>query len=196
MSLSVTYTIISLFQIQVYALSVSEVLSITINALLYVSPCNIACQAKSEGLVRYPNSSSPNQGSVAVSAECVDNAHRISSSLTVMCNADGTWSGATPRCRCNSGYAPVNIGGEEICQADCPVNGSNTLPLPSPTYPPPPSSNSTPATPTTSATFCKYTQHFPCVPGFSFPTYRPQTKTFVWSLYRLEYNNIWIGHQS
>ena len=76
------------------------------------------CEAKNEGLVRYPARLVPARGSVSVLTECADNAHRTSDSMTVRCASDGTWSSHTPQCACDSGYHAVNNTGRHICQTN------------------------------------------------------------------------------
>ena len=76
----------------------------------------LACPAKSEGLVRYPTTLSPVSGSVSVTTQCADNAHRTSSSLSVSCTSSGSWSGTTPQCQCDIGYSAVTVGGRQICK--------------------------------------------------------------------------------
>ena len=71
------------------------------------------CEAKSEGLVRYPTTLAPVNGSVNVTTQCADNAHiRSGSNLNVMCVSNGNWSGLIPQCECDSGYHAVG----QICQ--------------------------------------------------------------------------------
>ena len=77
---------------------------------------NTLCEAKSEGIVHYPTTLAPVSGSVPVTTQCADNAHRTSSSLTVLCTSSGSWSGATPQCQCNTGYREVTVSGRHICQ--------------------------------------------------------------------------------
>ena len=77
---------------------------------------NIICEAKSEGLVRYPTTLPPVSGSVTVTTQCADNAHKTSSSLTALCTSSGSWSGATPQCQCDTGYREVTVSGRLICQ--------------------------------------------------------------------------------
>ena len=75
------------------------------------------CQAKSEGLVRYPTALAQSSGSVSVTAHCADNAHtRSGYSLGVLCSSSGSWSGTTPHCDCDTGYEDVTISGRQICQ--------------------------------------------------------------------------------
>ena len=73
------------------------------------------CEAKSEGLVRYPLTMAPISGSVTVTAQCADNAHMTSSSLSVMCTSDGSWS-EVPQCHCDTGYHAVAVSGRQLCQ--------------------------------------------------------------------------------
>ena len=50
------------------------------------------CEAKGEGLVRYPTSLAPVSGSVTVTTQCVDNAQTTdSNTLKVMCDSHGNW---------------------------------------------------------------------------------------------------------
>ena len=72
------------------------------------------CEAQSVGLVRYPATPAPNSGSTTVTAQCADNAHRVSSSLSVTCSSTGSWSGS-PRCQCNAGYQIATIDGRQVC---------------------------------------------------------------------------------
>ena len=74
-------------------------------------------KAKSEGLVRYPNTLAPVSGSVTITTQCADNAHSTSSTLNVRCTSSGTWSGATPHCECDSDYRTATVGGKQICQS-------------------------------------------------------------------------------
>ena len=66
------------------------------------------------GLVRYPATLTPNSGSMTVTAQCADNSHRVSSSLSVTCSSTGSWSGS-PQCQCNSGYMTATIDGRQVC---------------------------------------------------------------------------------
>ena len=73
------------------------------------------CPAQSVGLVRYPATPVPDSGSTTVSAQCADNARRVSSSsLSVRCSSTGSWSGS-PQCQCNSGYDEATIEGRQVC---------------------------------------------------------------------------------
>ena len=74
------------------------------------------CRAKTEGLVRYPTTLAPGTGSVEVLAQCADNAHTTSSSLTVTCIAGGAWSMLIPQCQCNEGYNENIVSGRSICE--------------------------------------------------------------------------------
>ena len=82
--------------------------------------CNIVfadpefCEAQSVDLVRYPATLAPNSGSTTVSAQCADNARRVSSSLSVTCSSTGSWSGS-PRCQCNARYQIATIDGRQVC---------------------------------------------------------------------------------
>ena len=56
---------------------------------------HVTCESKSEGLVRYPTTLAPTNGSVTVTAQCADNAHITNStSLIVACTyeRDTSWS--------------------------------------------------------------------------------------------------------
>ena len=74
------------------------------------------CASKTVGLVRYPTALAPVSGSVNVTTQCADNAHRTSSSLNVSCTSSGNWSGTTPQCQCDTGYRAVTVSGRQICQ--------------------------------------------------------------------------------
>ena len=79
----------------------------------------IVCAAQSVSLARYPTTMAPLSGSVTVYAECADNSHRASSSLSIMCTSTGSWSGNTPQCECDTGYYAVddsNHAGKQICK--------------------------------------------------------------------------------
>ena len=74
------------------------------------------CEAERLGLVLYPTTLAPVSGSVTVTTQCADNAHKISSSLSVSCTSSGTWIGI-PQCECVAGYQViVDDRGMEICQ--------------------------------------------------------------------------------
>ena len=79
---------------------------------LYLYPD--VCPAQSVGLVHYPATPAPNSGSTTVTAQCADNARRVSSSLSVTCSSTGSWSGS-PRCLCNAGYQTATIDGRQVC---------------------------------------------------------------------------------
>ena len=81
----------------------------------YVHAAIAKCEAKSEGLVRYPPTMAPISGSVTVTAQCADNAHMTSSSLSVMCTSDGSWS-EVPQCQCDTGYHAVAVSGRQLCR--------------------------------------------------------------------------------
>ena len=70
------------------------------------------------GLVRYPTTLAPASGTLSVTTQCADNAHRTSSSLNVTCDSGGMWSGEIPQCQCNSGYQTATENGREFCQGD------------------------------------------------------------------------------
>ena len=75
------------------------------------------CEAKTEGLVRYPTTVAPASGTLSVTTQCADNAHRTSSSLSVTCSSSGIWGGRTPQCQCDSGYQIVTENGRQTCQS-------------------------------------------------------------------------------
>ena len=66
------------------------------------------------GFVRYPATLAPVSGSVTVTTQCGDDASPTTS-LSVTCNYDGSWSG-TPQCQCYDGYQAVSVHGRQICQ--------------------------------------------------------------------------------
>ena len=76
------------------------------------------CEAKSEGLARYPNWLADYVEPVTVATRCADNAHvRAGYSLNVTCTSSGNWSGAVPQCDCGSGHhVTTTDDGTEICQ--------------------------------------------------------------------------------
>ena len=74
-----------------------------------------SCPAKSEGLVLYPTTLAPVSGSVTVTTQCADNAHRTTFSLNVMCDSDGTWSGPIPLCECDIEYYEDKVNSRQIC---------------------------------------------------------------------------------
>ena len=89
-----------------------------------------SCPAKSEGLVHYPTTLAPDSGSVIVTTHCADNAHIASgSSLRVLCDSDGTWSGGTPLCECDDGYRPVPFKHREICEGPSITLSTTFLPF-------------------------------------------------------------------
>ena len=74
---------------------------------------HVTCESKSEGLVRYPTTLAPTNGSVTVTAQCADNAHITNStSLIVACASEGIWSSETPHCQCDKGYTLVIVSEE------------------------------------------------------------------------------------
>ena len=75
------------------------------------------CPAKQVGLVVYPNVVIGYRTSVTVTAQCVENAQRISSSLNVTCTQGGRWSqsGELPQCQCDTGYAVVTFMEKDMC---------------------------------------------------------------------------------
>ena len=79
------------------------------------------CHAKTVGLVRYPTTLAPDTGSVNVTTQCADNAHRTSSSLNVSCTSSGNWSGTTPQCECDPGYWPTTLSGRQFCEGIVPT---------------------------------------------------------------------------
>ena len=89
---------------------------IVTNAVLHTD-CDV-CEAKTEGLVRYPTTLAPVSGSVTVTTQCADDAHITSgSSLSVRCESDGTWSATNVLCECDEGYeVGNNDNGRETCQ--------------------------------------------------------------------------------
>ena len=75
------------------------------------------CQAKTQGLVHYPTTIAPASGSVTVTAQCADNAHKTSSSLSVRCTSSGSWSSsAHPQCQCDTGYQINTVDGRAVCR--------------------------------------------------------------------------------
>ena len=63
-----------------------------------------SCPAKNEGLVQYPTTLAPVNGSKTVTIYCAENAHTISSTMDVQCANDGSWSDFIPVCECDVGY--------------------------------------------------------------------------------------------
>ena len=74
------------------------------------------CPAQAVGLVRYPAKQAPVSGTVSVQTQCVSNAHRSSSSLSVRCDSDGHWSSGSPECECDLGYREVTQNGKRVCE--------------------------------------------------------------------------------
>lgn len=66
------------------------------------------CDARQVGLVSFPATASPTEGSRSLSAQCVANAEPVSS-MRVQCRSDGIWVG-TPQCRCKAGYKQETDG--------------------------------------------------------------------------------------
>ena len=79
--------------------------------------CDV-CEARTIDLVRYPTTLAPASGTLSVTTQCADNAHRSSSSLSVTCSSSGIWGGQTPQCQCDSGYQIVTENGRQICQSE------------------------------------------------------------------------------
>ena len=74
------------------------------------------CPARSVGLVRYPATLAPVDGTDDVITHCTENAHETGASMTVTCTDSGAWSGLTPECECDAGYESATVNGVEICQ--------------------------------------------------------------------------------
>ena len=75
------------------------------------------CEAKSEGLVRYPTTLAPVSGSVTVTTQCADNANTTdSNTLKVTCDSHGNWSGVVPNCYCIEGYHEVTVNGSRYAK--------------------------------------------------------------------------------
>ena len=73
----------------------------------------MVCEAKSDGLVRYPTVFG---GSVA-DLQCADNAHSNSSNMTAQCNSTGEWSDhSPPECLCDDGYRVAISNGRHKCE--------------------------------------------------------------------------------
>ena len=82
------------------------------------------CRAQAVGLVRYPVTQAPASGTIFVTTQCVPNAKRNSSSLTVSCGSDGCWGSERPTCQCNVGYQmATNTDGNQVC------NGTYVKPM-------------------------------------------------------------------
>ena len=76
-----------------------------------------SCPSKIEGLVHYPTTLAPVSGSKPVTTRCADNAHtRTGSSLDVICQFNGNWSGVTPQCECDDRYRPATDNGKLYCE--------------------------------------------------------------------------------
>ena len=84
--------------------------------LLCSTDCPV-CQAKTEGLVRYPTTLAPASGSVTVTTQCADNATIVNSTtLNVTCTSNGSWSGVTLVCECDDRYHEVYVNATEMCR--------------------------------------------------------------------------------
>ena len=84
-----------------------------------ICPDGDICPARSVGLVRYPATLAPVDGTDDVITQCTENAHITSSAQTVTCNDNGDWTVPTraPVCECDTGYeSATNADGVEICQ--------------------------------------------------------------------------------
>ena len=60
------------------------------------------------GLVHYPSTVAPHQGTVTVTTECVENAVPTSQSLSVTCDSSGVWGSENPQCACVHGMIDEN----------------------------------------------------------------------------------------
>lgn len=65
----------------------------------FYSGCTL-CPEQTVGLVQYPATPSPEDGSITVMAECVANAVVLSHNLSVTCNSVGDWGNENPQCKC------------------------------------------------------------------------------------------------
>ena len=93
------------------------------------------CEARTVGLVRYPTTLAPASGTLSVTTQCADNAHRTSLSLSVTCSSSGVWGGQTPQCQCDSGYQTATEDGRQLCQSELSrFDRNNFLLLLWPTY--------------------------------------------------------------
>ena len=83
-----------------------------------ICPDGDICPARSVGLVRYPATLAPVDGTDDASVYCADNAHITGSAQTVTCTANGDWTVPTPgpECECDTGYESATVDGVEICQ--------------------------------------------------------------------------------
>ena len=82
------------------------------------------CRTQAVGLVRYPVTQAPTSGTISVTTQCVPNAKRSSSSLTVSCGSDGCWGIERPTCQCNVGYQmATNADRNQVC------NGTYVKPM-------------------------------------------------------------------
>ena len=73
------------------------------------------CEARSVGLVRYPNIVPTLTGS-SVTLKCADNAHNVGTSLVTECTLSGEWGNQSPECECDAGYQTATVNGEQICR--------------------------------------------------------------------------------
>ena len=73
------------------------------------------CEARSVGLVRYPNILPILTGS-SVTLKCADNAHNVGTSLVTECTFSGEWGNQSPVCECDAGYQTATVNGEQICR--------------------------------------------------------------------------------
>ena len=100
-----------------------SIINLSAKITLYYTCCYIKyyslftgtlCEAKSEGLVRYPTVF----GGTVAHLQCADNAHSNSSNMRVFCDSNGIWSNHNiSECHCNDGYRILNITGERLlCQ--------------------------------------------------------------------------------
>ena len=100
-----------------YLLCMSQLVFYCIHTAVPTS--TILCQAQTVGLTRYPTTLAPASGTLSVTTQCADNAHRTSSSLSVTCSSSGIWGSQTPQCQCDSGYQTTTVNGRQICQGTC-----------------------------------------------------------------------------
>jgi hypothetical protein len=79
-----------------------------------------SCPERREGLVVYPATTAPEEGEVAVSTQCVENAEPASPSLEVSCLSSGEWrSSEGPQCTCMEDYTEDT--NTQTCKGDDPV---------------------------------------------------------------------------
>ena len=73
------------------------------------------CADQRVELAYYPATIAP----ATTIARCADNAHlETGSSLTVTCSSSGSWTGAIPLCKCDTGYEETIVNGVKICQGE------------------------------------------------------------------------------